>query len=341
MSNELGQRPGSETAVEDAPAPKLRERLQESRQRSLESRVQRVNEHRRNNRYLVVHDLTGPKVRLGALWLIGLLLSIALSTVVLGLLLGVVAGLAAHQSALAWTQHGERPQPVVAAVAAGGVPIAATISTEIAGFWVLLIPVMALVPALVSRSSATDEIDLRDTDPDIDLRDDAPLFDDLAASSQPEQADAHTAASGADQLPMRRVAYTLQTSLFTGFAAATPVLADRVEIGAAVVLLLMVWVYDAGDFLIGSAATHPAEGPLAGILGVVVVAFAAWVLDPPPFEGAGVWVFAAVVAIFAPVGQIAASFILPRADSPARALRRLDSLLVAGPLWMLVLWSYV
>jgi hypothetical protein len=34
------------------------------------------------------------------------------------------------------------------------------------------------------------------------------------------------------------------------------------------------------------------------------------------------------------------SAVLPRSDAPASALRRLDSLLVLGPAWVVAIWSY-
>jgi len=37
--------------------------------------------------------------------------------------------------------------------------------------------------------------------------------------------------------------------------------------------------------------------------------------------------------VFAPMGQLLASALLPTAKSPASALRRLDSLLLAAPVW--------
>jgi hypothetical protein len=85
------------------------------------------------------------------------------------------------------------------------------------------------------------------------------------------------------------------------------------------------------------------EGPVAGILLVLVMtgALSVDVIQPPPFEGGTIWLFGIIAAILCPVGQIAASAILPRAGAPARALRRLDSYLVAAPVWLVLMWAEV
>ena len=45
------------------------------------------------------------------------------------------------------------------------------------------------------------------------------------------------------------------------------------------------------------------------------------------------FVFGGFAALLCPLGQVVASALLPRADAPAPALRRLDSLLLLGPTW--------
>ena len=53
----------------------------------------------------------------------------------------------------------------------------------------------------------------------------------------------------------------------------------------------------------------------------------------PPFDGGAVFVFGGFAALLCPLGQVVASALLPRAGTPAPALRRLDSLLLLGPAW--------
>lgn len=126
---------------------------------------------------------------------------------------------------------------------------------------------------------------------------------------------------------------TAMSALFVGLAGASVVVTARLEIGAAVVLLALVSAYEVGDFLVGSGASRAAEGPIGGAIALGVTAFAVVVLQVDPFDGVDAWGWAALAAVACPIGQLAASAILPRADARAPALRRLDSLLVLGPVW--------
>ncbi|HYI61432.1 MAG TPA: MoaD/ThiS family protein [Acidimicrobiales bacterium] len=128
-------------------------------------------------------------------------------------------------------------------------------------------------------------------------------------------------------------AATVLCALPVGLAAACLVLTRDLEIGAAITLLVFVSCYEAGDFLIGSGASNSIEGPLVGIVTVVVAAVVVAVLHVPPFDGQPVFTFAALAAVACPVGQLVASGLLPASDARAPALRRLDSLLVLAPLW--------
>jgi hypothetical protein len=121
-----------------------------------------------------------------------------------------------------------------------------------------------------------------------------------------------------------------------GLAAASVVLANDLEIGAVVALLLFAAAYDAGDYLIGSGSSNSVEGPLTGIVTIGVVAMAIAVLGTPPFEGVPAYTFAVIAAVLCPLGQLAASAILPASDARAPSVRRLDSLLLLAPLWV---WS--
>lgn len=134
---------------------------------------------------------------------------------------------------------------------------------------------------------------------------------------------------------------TVQCALFAGMAAASVVLSLRLEIGAAVTLVLLVSAYEMGDFLVGSGASSSIEGPISGIVALAVVCGVIAVLRVPPFDGTPVFVFGGFAAVACPLGQLAGSAILPRADSRALALRRLDSLIVLGPVWVLLIGIYL
>jgi hypothetical protein len=133
--------------------------------------------------------------------------------------------------------------------------------------------------------------------------------------------------------PVVDASFTVRCALFPGFAAACMVIASRFELGAVVGLVLIVGAYETGDYLVGSGAGNPLEGPIAGMIAVIVTTFAVAALAVDPFEFPHAVVFAALAAVLCPLGQLVASAILPSADAPASALRRLDSLLLLAPAW--------
>jgi hypothetical protein len=116
-----------------------------------------------------------------------------------------------------------------------------------------------------------------------------------------------------------------------GLAAASPVLLQRLGTAAALFLFLFAAAYDAGDFLIGTGAHASWEGPAAGAATVAVVAFGGLVISPPPLDEHGVIALAAAVAVFAPLGPLVGSVLIGDGTTRARFVRRIDSLLVAGP----------
>lgn len=123
---------------------------------------------------------------------------------------------------------------------------------------------------------------------------------------------------------------TLQCGIWPGAAAAAVVVSDRFEPWAAVALVLAVSAYEIGDYLVGSGARNALEGPVAGAAAALVVGSAAGLIafGVPRC----VWL-AVLAAVLCPLGQLVASLVLPSADAKASALRRLDSLLVLGPVW--------
>lgn len=127
--------------------------------------------------------------------------------------------------------------------------------------------------------------------------------------------------------------WTIQCALPAGVAAMSMVLLARLDQGSAIALLLLVSAYETGDYLIGSGSRNPYEGPVAGIAAIVVVTFIVSTLSISAFDVTEAWVFGGAVAVLAPLGQLFASALLPAAGAPASGLRRLDSLLLAAPLW--------
>lgn len=106
---------------------------------------------------------------------------------------------------------------------------------------------------------------------------------------------------------------------------------------AFVALVMLVSAYEVGDYLVGSGASNAVEGPLAGIIGLGAVAFFLFLIEPEPFSSESTMMFAVATAVSAVLGQYTASGLLPRGAAWAPALRRLDSYLIAAPLWLLLL----
>ncbi|MEO7555318.1 MAG: hypothetical protein ABIV94_01775 [Acidimicrobiales bacterium] len=138
------------------------------------------------------------------------------------------------------------------------------------------------------------------------------------------------------QNPWALAGVTVRCWLFAGFAAACVVLTARFSLGGAIALLLVVAAYETGDYIVGSGAANPYEGPVAGATAILVVTFAITAVGVRPFTFPESFLLGALAAVLCPVGQLMASLVLPHFDSPASALRRLDSLLLLAPAWALV-----
>jgi len=147
---------------------------------------------------------------------------------------------------------------------------------------------------------------------------------------------AYVAATGDTRSPNAAIAdagLTLQCALPPGLVALSMVLLTRLDQGSAIGLLLLVSAYETGDYLVGSGARNPYEGPAAGASAIVVITFILSTLPISALDFGEAWLFGGLVLLLAPFGQLLASALLPTAASPASSLRRLDSLLLAAPLW--------
>ena len=120
-----------------------------------------------------------------------------------------------------------------------------------------------------------------------------------------------------------------------GLAAMSMVLLTRLDQGSAIALLLLVSAYETGDYLVGSGARNPYEGPAAGLAAIVVVTFIVSTLRSRPRLRRGLAVRRRSSRSWRPLGQLFASALLPTAGAPPPRLRRLDSLLLAAPVWWL------
>ncbi len=121
-------------------------------------------------------------------------------------------------------------------------------------------------------------------------------------------------------------------SVVPAVAGATFVLVRTESVIAAAVLLLIASAYEVGDYIVGSGASNPVEGPLAGITTATLVALPLALVLVEPYDAAGVALLGFAAAA-CPLGQVVGSAVLPGAGAHAPALRRIDTLLVLAPLW--------
>jgi hypothetical protein len=253
------------------------------------------------SRFAPVHDIDGPKVRLGFLWFVVSTGAAFVSRELLAVVMALAAALAADQlvrlhlpslcapaTGSGW-QRAQRglgnPVRVVAVLAAAAMPLAATGGGA------------RLTGALAFATMAG--------------------FVGLLGIS--------------DDRPVVAQAMPFLAAVSMGLAAASPVLLHRLGSGAALALLALIAAYDAGDFLVGTGAGTTWEGPAAGVAAVAVVGFSIYVLALPPLEEEGAMAAALLVGMLAPLGPPIASALVGDGRTPARFVRRLDSLLLAGP----------
>ena len=133
--------------------------------------------------------------------------------------------------------------------------------------------------------------------------------------------------------PSRDIALTLVIGVAVGLAAASPVLMRHAGITPALLLLGFAAVYDASAYLVGTGAASAWEGPAAGVAAFVPLTIFAAVILIPPFSAGEPLVLGLVAAALAPIGPLAGSALLGDGAVDAPGLRRLDSLLVLGPVW--------
>jgi CDP-diglyceride synthetase len=113
------------------------------------------------------------------------------------------------------------------------------------------------------------------------------------------------------------------------------VLLRGLGLAAPLALLAFASVHDVGAYLVGTGAVATWEGPVAGVASIVCVTLFVAVLVPS-FSGGSPFLLGLIAGILAPLGPLAASAILGDRSANAPALRRLDSLLLLGPIWA---WS--
>ena len=253
----------------------------------------------RQQRLSVPYRTDGPKITLGVLWFAAVIAALRVSPLAVVAVAGVVAVVAALQTGQAWTRHTLADRRV-SGLLAGGTAAGAAAGTFGLGVAVSLCAIGALAYcAFGVRHRVRNAAERRES-------------------------------------VIRMTEVTIRSSLPVGLAAGSLGALAGWFPEAAFALVVLVSAYEMGDFLVGTGSANAVEGPIAGIVCLGVVAFGLFLVLPEPFDATTLPLFAALTAICCPVGQIAGSAVLPRGDAWAPALRRLDSYLVAAPLWLLL-----
>lgn len=130
---------------------------------------------------------------------------------------------------------------------------------------------------------------------------------------------------------------TLMAIVLPALAAISVVATVQVSVWSALFLVVAVSLYDAGSFLIGAESGSRWEGPAAGILGIAATTFVFSILEFAPYTSVTALLVGVVLAIGCPLGQILVGAASPD-RSPTSALRRLDSYVIAGPLFVTITW---
>ncbi|MDQ2727028.1 MAG: hypothetical protein M3Y91_03985, partial [Actinomycetota bacterium] len=117
-------------------------------------------------------------------------------------------------------------------------------------------------------------------------------------------------------------------------AAASLVLATLQSVTIGLVLFMAVTLFDASSYVMGVGDTGGRLGALAGALSLAVLGVVLAGVLVVPFSGASPWVLCGMVAVTAPLAVGAGNRLVGSARLPA--WRRLDSLFLAGPLWVIL-----
>lgn len=255
----------------------------------------------KRRRLAVVYDVNGPRIRFGIGWFALCLVALAVGPWGVAFLYSATAAFAALQSGREWRKVGARAHRQVAGAGAAVIGLCGAVSTQLVG-----LAILGFVGAAVFLASS--------------------------AAATSKRRNVH---------PIDDASYTVRCGLPAGFAASCVAITARFSLTAAVGLVLIVAAYEIGDYIVGSGARNPYEGPVAGATAIVVTTFAITAVGLKPFVFPGSFALAGLAAVLCPMGQLTASLILPKVDAPASALRRIDSLLLLAPVWALVVGHLV
>lgn len=117
-------------------------------------------------------------------------------------------------------------------------------------------------------------------------------------------------------------------------AGAAGLIAARADgLAEGLVLAGMVTVFDSSAYLIGTGASNVWEGVVAGVASIAALTLFVAAVLVPPFSGPTPWLLGGAAALLAPIGPVLARWAVGDKASPVPALKRLDSLMLVGPVW--------
>ncbi|WP_436793772.1 hypothetical protein [Actinospongicola halichondriae] len=256
---------------------------------------------RSGSRWRVHYDIDGPRVRLGILWFAGAVVAFMVGFIGVVAYFGIAFAAASAQALRTWRARGREVDPTWALGGTAVVVALAGFGPRLMGLGVLALAALAVAVSLRQGEG-----------------------DDASPS-----------------ISMGNVGLVLQCALPTAVAGGSLVLLAEREIWAAVAIVFLVSAYESGDFLVGSGAANNVEGPLAGAAAVLVMSMAIAAGGFPPFDVGEAMIFGLLVAPLALAGQYLATAMLPHSRAFAPALRRVDSLLLAAPVWYFAIDAFV
>lgn len=271
----------------------------ERRHQRTEERAMARESRWRHHRFSVPYRTAGPKITLGLTWFVGIIAGALFYAPAAGLFVTAIAVLAALQSADTHFSGVGSVSRSMALSLAGGLAGLISLAGLSGMFYVGLTSLLAtgLCLAVAIWAEGFDD------------------YDAVVASTQ----------------------VAIRSAIPVGVAAGCMTALAQVAPLALVTLVVLVSAYEVADFTVGTGSANALEGPIAGVACLAVVTFAARLLPLEPLTARTLVAFAALTAVCCPLGQILASALLPHGDRWAPALRRLDSYLLAAPLWLTLL----
>lgn len=131
----------------------------------------------------------------------------------------------------------------------------------------------------------------------------------------------------------RDLALAIGIGVVMGAAAAGPVVTRDLGIAPTLFLFACMATYDAGAYLVGTGASSAWEGPVAGMVALIPVTLIGAIILSPPFPSGTPLGLGALAACLAPLGPLVGTALVGSRDVDAPGLRRLDSLILLGPVF--------